>query len=483
MTTTTILDLPSGFQGDLILPGSADYDAARRVWNHAIDRYPAAVLRCASTSDVVMALALARDAGLTVAVRAGGHSMAGLSTCDDGLVIDLSAMRAVNVDPVRRLAVAEAGLLWRDLDRATQEHGLAVPGGEISDTGVAGLTLGGGIGWLGRKHGLSCDNLRAVTLVTATGEVVRASAVENPDLFWGIRGAGANFGIVTSLEYELHPVGRLFAGELIHPGTSDHEALRGLVDLAPTMPDEVRLMAALVTAPEAPFVPAEAQGRPVCVLAAAHCGEVEAGERVLAPLREVGSPVLDTMRAQSYVELQQSADAMIPPGRRAYVKSDFLGPLDDEALGVLAEHHLRATSPFHQILLHQMGGAIARVPVEATAFRNRDAEWMLTVVALWVDPDEDPAPHISWARGLWSAMQPWATGTYVNHLGDEGPERVEAAYGGAYDRLAGLKQRWDPHNVFRLNQNIPPGSGGDRADVRPRSARDGASPDEAPRHG
>jgi len=456
MTTMQIIGRPLGFQGEIVTPTSDGYDAARRVWNHAIDRYPAAILRCTSTDDVRLALALARERGLVVAVRGGGHSMAGLSTCDDGLVIDLSPMTAITVDPERRTAVAEPGLLWRDFDRATQEHGLAVPGGEVSDTGIAGLTLGGGIGWLGRKHGLSCDNLRAVTMVTAAGDVVRASPDENAELFWGIRGAGANFGVVTSLEYDLHPVGTVYGGELIHPGFRDFAALRSMVDLAPTMPDEVRLMAALVTAPHAPFVPEEARGKPVCVLAAAHSGPVDEGERVLAPLRAFGPPVVDTMRPQPYVELQQSVDKMIPPGRIAYVRSDFLGRLDDEALEVLAEHHLAATSPYSQILLHQMGGAISRVPADATAFANRDAEWMLTAIAIWVDPAEDPEPHVRWTRGLWTAMRPWAVGTYVNHLGDEGDQRVREAYGASYQRLAELKEAWDPEDVFRLNQHIPP---------------------------
>ena len=268
--------------------------------------------------------------------------------------------------------------------------------------------------------------------MTATGEGVTASAEENAELFWGIRGAGANFGIVTSLEYDLHPVGELYGGELIHPGFRDFEALRTMVDLAPDMPGEVRLMAAMVTAPHAPFVPPEAQGKPVCVLAAAHCGPVEEGERVLAPLREFGPPAVDKMREQSYVELQRSVDKMIPPGRMAYVKSDFLGRLDDRALEILAEHHAGVTSPYCQILLHQMGGAIARVPADATAFANRDAEWMLTVAAIWVDPTEAPEPHLTWARALWAAMRPWATGTYVNHLGDEGEQRVREAYGAAY---------------------------------------------------
>ncbi len=456
MTTTATINPPADFLGELVLPGSPDYDEARRVWNRAIDRYPAAIMRCTSTEDVRIAVGLARAAGLVLAVRGGGHSMAGLATCDDGLVIDLSPMKTIAVDPQRRTAIAQPGVLWRELDHATQEHGLAVPGGEVSDTGIAGLTLGGGIGTLSRRFGLTCDNLRAVTLVTASGEVVRASHEENPELFWGIRGAGANFGIVTSFEYDLHPVGPMYAGELIHPGFRDLEVLRHLVDLAPTMPDEVRLMAAMVTAPEAPFVPPEAQGQPVCVLAGSHCGPVEVGEAVLAPLRSIGPAAVDTMRAQSYVELQQAVDPLIPDERRSYVKSDLLGPLDDHALELLAEHHLRATSPYNQILLHQLGGAIARVPADATAFVNRDAEWMLTVAAIWVDPTESPEPHRAWARGLWSAMRPWATGTYVNHLGDEGEHRVREAYGAAYERLVALKSEWDPEDVFRLNQHITP---------------------------
>lgn len=455
-STTPPLSLPADFAGELVTPSSPDYDAARRVWNHAVDRYPAAVLRCTSTDDVRLALGLARERGLVVAVRGGGHSMAGLSTCDDGLVVDLSPMKRITVDPARRVAVAEPGVLWHELDAATQQHGLAVPGGEVSDTGIAGLTLGGGIGTLSRRFGLTCDNLRRVTLVTAAGEVVRAGAEENADLFWALRGAGANFGIVTSFEYDLHPVGPLYAGELVHPGFRDVEVLSHLATLAPTMPDEVRLLVALVTAPEAPFVPPEAQGQPVCVLAGSHCGDAEEGARRLEPLRSLGPAAVDTLRPQSYVELQQAVDPMNPPGRLSYVKSDFLGPLTTQAFEVLAQAHASATSPCNQILLHQLGGAIARVPAEATAFVNRGASWLLTVVASWEDPAEDPEPHVAWARGLWSAMRPWAQGTYVNHLGDEGEERVREAYGAAYGRLAELKEVWDPDDVFRMNQHVAP---------------------------
>lgn len=456
--TTQHTDI-AGFRGEVIVPGTEEYDTARRVWNHGVDRYPTAVLRCTDTDDVRAALRHARAAGLPVAVRAGGHSMAGLSTVDDGVVIDLSPMKRVVVDPDARTAVVQPGVIWRELDAATQEHGLAVPGGEVSDTGVAGLTLGGGIGWIGRKYGLACDNLRSVEVVTASGEVVRASETEEQDLFWAVRGAGANFGVVTELELGLHPVGpELYAGELIHPAVNDVAALRTMVELAPGMPEEARLMAALVTAPEAPFVPPEAQGQPVCVLVGAHCGAVEEGTRALAPLRDFGPPVVDQMRVMSYVELQQVVDKTIPPGRHAYVKSDFLGPLDDEALEILAAHHVRATSPYSQILLHQLGGAMGREPRSGTAYPSRSAEWMLTVVAIWTDPAEPTGQHVAWTRALWQAMRPWSVGTYVNHLGDEGDDRVREAYGASYERLLALKTTWDPDNVFRLNQNITPRS-------------------------
>lgn len=457
MTTTQHPAVAAGFRGEILLPDTEGYDAARRVWNRSIDRYPSAILRCTDTEDVRAAVDYARSTGLAIAVRAGGHSMAGLSVVDDGVVLDLTGMKGITVDPVARTAVVQPGVIWRELDAATQAHGLAVPGGEVSDTGVAGLTLGGGIGWLGRNHGLACDNLRSVELVTAAGEVVRASLAENPDLFWAIRGAGANFGVVTELEFELHPVGPLlFGGEAIHPGFRDVEALRTLVHLAPTMPDEVRMMAALVTAPEAPFVPQEAWGQPVCVLAAAHCGDVAAGEEALAPLRAFGPPVVDSFRPLPYVELQQTVDKTIPPERHAYVKSDFLGALDDSALQVIADHHLRAPSPHSQILLHQLGGAIAREPEGGTAYPSRGAAWMVTVVAIWTDPAEVTEPHLAWARGLWEALRPWSAGTYVNHLGDEGEGRVREAYGASYNRLVALKRNWDPENLFRLNQNIAP---------------------------
>ena len=456
-TTSTPPPVVTGFGGEILTPATEGYDAARRVWNHAVDRYPALILRCTDTDDVVAAVAHARREGLPIAVRAGGHSMAGLSVCDDGLVVDLTPMRRVSVDAVARVATVQAGVIWRELDAATQAHGLAVPGGEVSDTGVAGLTLGGGIGWIGRRHGLSCDNLRGATVVTASGETVHASLDEHPDLFWALRGAGANFGIVTELELGLHPVGpQLYGGELIHPGYRDVDALTVLLEHASAVTEDVRLMAALVTAPEAPFVPPEARGQQVCVIVGAHCGDLDSGRAALEPLRAFGPPVVDMLREMSYVELQQTVDKTIPAGRHAYVKSDFLARLDERALAVLAEHHMTATSPHCQILVHQMGGALAREPVGGTAFPNRDAEWMLTVIAMWTDPNEEAEPHVAWARSLWQAMRPWSAGTYVNHLGDEGAHRVREAYGASYARLVALKEQWDPDNVFRHNQNLAP---------------------------
>ncbi|WP_084965997.1 FAD-binding oxidoreductase [Thermoactinospora rubra] len=454
---TELNQLADRLAGELVLPGDPGYDRARRVWNGAVDRYPAAIVRCRRTADVVAALRFARERGFLVAVRGGGHSIPGYSTCDDGIVLDLGPMKGVTVDPVRRVAVAEAGLTWGELDAATQRHGLAVTGGEVSDTGIAGLTLGGGIGWLKRVHGLTCDNLLAAELVTADGQVLHAGAEEHPELFWGLRGGGGNFGVVTRFTYRLHPVGPLFAGAVMHPGDRAPQALRFVRDLAAAAPDELSLMAALVTAPPEPFVPPEMRGRPMVLLAGCHVGPVEDGERALAPLRRFGPPPVDLFGVMPYVELQRLADPMNVPGRPIYVKSEMLGPLDDAALEVAAARAAEPSSPYNQLLLHHMGGAVRRVPADATAFGHRDAEYLLTVAGAWEDPAGDPQPHVRWARDSWQALRPWSRGTYVNHLGEEGEDRVRQAYpAGTYDRLVALKRTYDPENVFRLNQNIRP---------------------------
>jgi FAD/FMN-containing dehydrogenase len=457
---TILVELRAAMAGDVLSPETPEYDQVRRVWNGAIDRYPAVIARCTSPSDVSAAIRFARRHDLLISVRGGGHSIPGLSVCDEGMMIDLQPMKNIEVDPERRVAVADAGVLWGELDRATQEHGLAVTGGEVSDTGIAGLTLGGGFGWLKRTCGLTCDNLLAAELVTADGEVVRASADEHPDLFWALRGGGGNFGIVTRFTYRLHPVGpMLYGGAVVHPGERAGEVLRFVRELSEQVPDEVSLMVALVLAPPTPEFPESLQGRPVAVIGACYVGDLEAGEKALRPVREFGSPAVDLLGPIPYVALQQLVDAATPRGLQYYVKSEWLGGLPDGVIDALAEHHLMRTSPMHQILVHQMGGAVTRVGRDATAFTYRDARFVLTVAGAWMSPDEPREPHVAWVRSTWEAARPASLGgAYVNHLdADEGEERVRQAYGTAtYDRLVAVKTAWDPENVFRLNHNIRP---------------------------
>jgi hypothetical protein len=456
------LDVDGRFGGEIVTPDHLRYDELRKVWNGAIDRYPAVILRPTTASEVAQAVRFAQEQDLVVAIRGGGHSLPGYSACDGGVVIDLRLMKRVHVDPVAREAVAEPGLTWGELDRATQEFGLATTGGEVSDTGIAGLTLGGGIGWLKRTHGLTCDNLLGAEMVTADGRVVGASAEENPDLYWALRGGGGNFGVVTSFRYRVHPVGPvLFGGSTMHPLDSGHDVLRFLRDAAADAPDEVSLMAALVTAPPAPFVPEELRGRPVVVLGGAYIGPVDEGARALDAVRRFGPPAVDAMRPLPYVELQSMIDEATPPGHPGYFKSEMLSGLTDDVIDSVLEHAAGATSPMSQILLHQLGGAMNRVPRDATAFVQRDAGFMATVAAVWPSAAEDAAPHVSWTQRLWSALRPASTGTYVNHLGAEGQARVREAYGDAtYERLVDVKTAWDPNNLFRLNQNIVPSIAG-----------------------
>jgi FAD/FMN-containing dehydrogenase len=371
-------------------------------------------------------------------------------------------MKGINVNPAARTAIAQPGVTWGELDRETQAFGLAVTGGEVSDTGIAGLTLGGGIGWLKRMFGLTCDSVLSVDLVTADGRLVHASADENPELYWGVRGGGGNFGIVTLFEYQLHPVDPLLAGFLIYPLDRAADVLRYARDVAAEAPDEITLTAALITAPPAPFLPETLHDRPVLALVPCYVGPLEEGERALRELRAIGPPAVDLVEPMPYVELQQIIDETYPVGRQTYVKSEWLRGLDDAAIDTVVAKAGAFISPLSQILLHQMGGAVARVPDDATAFGGRDAAFMVTIISIWMSRDEDSEPHVAWTRGLWDAMQPWSTGgAYVNHMGDEGHERVQAAYGrGKYERLVALKNEYDPTNFFRFNQNIkPPGEG------------------------
>lgn len=454
-------DLPTlgeRIRGAVVAPDDLDYDSVRKLWNGACDRHPAVIARCAATNDVVEAVRFAREHDLVIAVRGGGHSMAGLSSCDGGMMIDLQPMQGITVDVERRVAVAQPGLIWSTFDAATQEHGLATTGGEVSHTGIAGLTLGGGIGWLKRVHGLTCDNVIGAELVTAEGQVVRVAADEEPDLFWGLRGGGGNFGVVTELRYRLHPVGTCLGGAVMHRLSRGRAALSFVQELAASVGDGTSLTAVIASAPPAPFIPEDLRGRPVLIIAAWHLGSVADGERALAPLRRFGPPDVDMLHPISYCELQQIVDPMVPPGFHYYVKSEMLRGLSDGVIDAAIDHGRAMTSPFSQLMLHQLGGAVARVPKDATAYPHRDSAFMLTVAGGWSADDPEPGRHVRWVRDAWTAMLGSSTGgTYVNHLGAEGKDRVRQAYGEAtYRRLARIKGRWDPDNVFRLNQNVAP---------------------------
>ena len=455
--TNTVVDEASvqGFKasvrGLLLRPGDAGYDEVRTIWNGMIDRKPALIIRCAGVGDVIQAVNFARTHRLLLSVRGGGHNVAGNAVCDDGLMIDLSPMKRVRVDPATRTARAEAGLTWGEFDHETQAFGLATTGGIITTTGIAGLTLGGGIGWLMGKYGLSCDNLRSVDMVTASGQFLTASATENPDLFWGVRGGGGNFGIVTSFEYQLHPVGQLLAGMVLYPFEKAAAALKLFKALTRSAPDALTAQTALVTSPT---------GDPVVGIVLCYNGPLQEGEEVLRPLRAFGPPLEDHVSPMAYTQLQGLADAMFPPGRRSYWKSNFLTDLTDAAIASMVDHFAKVPSAHTVVFMEHMGGAVGRVGEEATAFNHRRARYNWGVVGSWTNPTDDKQ-NIQWVRDLWNAMQPFSSGgVYVNYLGqeaDEGPERVKAAYGPTkYERLVALKNKYDPTNVFRLNQNIKP---------------------------
>lgn len=450
--------LDERMRGSVVAPGDVRYDTVRKLWNGACDRHPAVIARCATADDVVHAVRFARDHELVIAVRGGGHSMAGLSSCDGGMMIDLQPMQGIAVDPATRVAIAQPGLTWGTFDAATQEHGLATTGGEVSHTGVAGLTLGGGIGWLKRVYGLTCDNLLGAQLVTAAGEIVQVSAGEEPDLFWGLRGGGGNFGIATELRYRLHPVGTCLGGIVMHRLARGREVLSLVRELAASAADETSYTVVITTAPPAPFVPGELQGRPVIIVAAWHLGPVDAGARALAPLRTAIRPDVDLLHPITYCELQQSVDPMVPPGFHYYVKSEMLRGLTADVIDGALACGARLTSPLGQLMLHQLGGAAARIPNDATAYPHRGAGFMLTIAGGWSVDEPEPDRHVRWVREGWASMRGASTGgTYVNHLGAEGQDRVRQAYGDAtYRRLAQIKARWDPENVFRLNQNVAP---------------------------
>jgi FAD/FMN-containing dehydrogenase len=454
----SVTELEQGLRGRLVRPSDPDYDKARAIWNGAHDRYPALIARCAGVADVIRALEFARSEELRVAVRSGGHSIPGFSSVDGGLVIDLSPMQGIRVDPQRRTALTQAGVTWSSFDHETQAFGLATTGGLVSSTGVAGFTLGGGVGWLMRKHGLACDNLIGADVVTADGRLVHASADENPELYWGLRGGGGNFGIATALEYRLHPVGPIVTGGAVfYPGERAGDVLRVHRDWVDDAPDSLTTLVNLLTCPPAPFLPEEWHGRPLVAVIGMHAGATDDAERALRPLREITTPVADLFGPMPYVAMQSLVDPLWGPGASSYMKAGFMRGLDDATIDTLVAAHASVTSPKTEIHVHHVGGAVARVPADATAFGERDAPFLLNIIASTHTPDGYPEA-VEWAQAAHASLGPSLTGgSYVNFLSNEGEERVRAAFGAdAYRRLVALKDEYDPANVFQLNQNVAP---------------------------
>jgi FAD/FMN-containing dehydrogenase len=455
--TDTFDSLRAGFRGPLVMPGDAGYGAARAVWNAMVDKRPSVVARCTGPADVVTAVNFAREHGMATAVRGGAHSAAGKGTCDDGIVIDLSLMQGIRVEPGTRRVRAQGGVRWREFDHETQAHGLAAPGGVISTTGIAGLTLGGGFGWLTRRFGLSCDNLVSVDLVTAGGEQLVCSDDENAELFWALRGGGGNFGVATSLEYQLHPVGPLVLGGLIGwPLAQAAEILAFHREQTRTAPDELGISAAFVTAPPLPFVPESLHFQPAVVVIVCWSGDPGEGRDVIRPWLDLAPPI-QMVDAMPYTVMQSIQDELAPPGRQSYWKAGYLTELTDDAITAAVDVAAQVPSPFSLAEIVLWGGAVARVAADETAFGQRDGRFLFNAVSMWEEPGATDA-NISWARAFHDALQPFATGgVYVNFLSEEGDERIKAAYGAEkYARLARNKARYDPENLFRLNQNIPP---------------------------
>jgi FAD/FMN-containing dehydrogenase len=438
-------DLRSALRGEVLLPRDARYDDARQIFNAMIDHRPALIARCAGAADVVACVDFARAQGLEVSIRGGGHNVSGKAVCDGGLMIDLASLKSVRVDPRQRTVQAEPGLTLAELDRDCQRFGLATPTGIVSATGIAGLTLGGGIGWLGGKHGLACDNLRSVDIVTADGRLRTASPTEHADLFWAVRGGGANLGVVTSFEYRLHEVGPVLGGAVVWPLDQAKHVLRFYGELAQSFPDELSANAGFASAED---------GTAVLGIAVAWTGPLEAGERVLKPLRSFGSPLLDAIAPMSFVDLQRGGDAAFPRGRRHYWKAGFLRRLGPEAIDVLIEFASTRPTPHTQIGLQQVHGAAARVSPVETAFAHRHDQWDCLILTQWERPADDER-SIRWTRELYTRMTPYLErAVYVNDLGSDEGDRVRAAYGANYERLAAIKAKYDPANFFHWNQNV-----------------------------
>jgi FAD/FMN-containing dehydrogenase len=443
--TAAIDEFAKSLAGRVIQPKDADYDAARKIWNAAIDRHPGLIVRCLGVADVARAINFARANDILVAIRGGGHNVAGRALCDDGLVIDLSWMRAVMVDPATRTVRVQGGATLGDLDRETHLHGLAVPVGVVTKTGVAGLTLGGGVGWLVRKHGLSCDNVLAFEVVTAEGKLVTATAKENPDLFWALRGGGGNFGVVTCFTFHAQPVATVLGGLLIHPRDKAGEVLRFYRDFMAKAPEELTAYAALVTAPD---------GMPVTAIIACWCGDKAEGEKALAPLRGYGPPLADVIQEMPFPAMQAILDDGFPDGTYNYWKASFVPALSDAVVDLIVEHAGRMRSPMSGIVVEYYGGAPGRVAASESAFAQRKSEYNVGMMAQWTDPGESDT-HIGWTRVMYNAFEPHTSGQHLlNFQSDQGDDMVRASFGANYARLAEVKRKYDPDNFFSLNQNI-----------------------------
>ena len=445
MSNHAVSELRARMSGRVLTPVDEGYHAAREIWNAMIDRRPAVIAQCASRDDVQAAVRWAREHDVVISIRGGGHNIAGLALCDGGLTIDLSPMKAMNVDAGARTVAAQAGLTWGEFDRETQRFGLATTGGAVSTTGIAGLTLGGGIGWLMGRCGYTVDNLLSADVVLHDGTAITASETEHPDLFWGLRGGGGNFGVVTTFRYRLHPVDHVWAGLIVHPISRLAPMLRFYREFVSAAPDELTVHAGVMTLPT---------GDRVGALLPVWCGDPAEGERRIAPLRSFGPPMLDTVQPIPYVAAQSMLDAAVPSGRHNYWKSSFLRALDDETIATIDAHAGAITSPYSLCLIEHAHGAPMRRPADATAFGVRDEHFHFVAIASW-DAADDPVRHVEWSRAFWRAMQPWsAHRVYVNILGPDERDRIGEAYGANYARLTQVKAAYDPGNVFQINQNI-----------------------------
>jgi FAD/FMN-containing dehydrogenase len=450
LSESQINEFRDSLRGTLILPADATYDAARSIWNTNIDKRPALIARCVGVADVINAVNFARSNDLLVSVRGGGHSFPGTCVAENGLVIDQTEMNSVRVDPKRRTVRAEGGTKWGDFDRETQAFGLATIGGTNYDTGIGGLTLGGGMGWLGGKYGLACDNVISVDVVTADGQLRSASADENTDLFWALRGGGGNFGVVTSFEYQLYPVGELLAGLILYPLVKAKDVLRAYHDYASNVPDELNTACGLLNLPD---------GTGVAAIGVCYNGDLATGEKAIQPLKDLSTPLADHIGVMSYLQVQHMIDDATPEGNQYYEKSHYMIDMPDTAIDVIIEHFQNAPSALSAPFFQQLGNAANRVAPDATAFGHRDARYNLLLIADWITSDQTEA-NVAWTRELWEALQPFSTGgVYLNNIGREADgdaELIRAAFGPNYQRLADVKKTYDPSNLFRHNQNIKP---------------------------